>query len=239
MHDSSKQKTLIFLHGGPGFRDYLEPYFSELASDNIQCVFYNQLQADSVSIDDLVKQLDQYVDNSQTDIYLIGHSWGGSLATEYTLRFQDKLKGLILINTVLDKDQFVYYETYLKEQGLANLDKKQIFFPDNEMEEGEKLMNSSAWVGLCHKSFESIYNGYLKHFDLLTKLGEIKIPILNIWSDKDLRCPRVIGASFKSYNQDIIEFEIKGSGHFPFILEHNKQEIYNHILDLVLSTCST
>ena len=35
---------------------------------------------------------------NKDNFYLLGHSWGGILAMEYALKYQDNLKGLIISN---------------------------------------------------------------------------------------------------------------------------------------------
>jgi len=35
---------------------------------------------------------------SKDNLYLLGQSWGGILAVEYALKYQDNLKGLIISN---------------------------------------------------------------------------------------------------------------------------------------------
>ena len=43
--------TIIFLHGGPGFKDYLKPYFNPLDSE-FKCVFYDQKRGSEVGIEE-------------------------------------------------------------------------------------------------------------------------------------------------------------------------------------------
>lgn len=47
--------TIIFIHGGPGFKDYLKPYFNELENE-FKCIFYNQKRGSKVRIEDLINE---------------------------------------------------------------------------------------------------------------------------------------------------------------------------------------
>ena len=44
-----------------------------------------------------------------TNFILLGHSWGGILATEYALKYQDNLKGLIISNMVASIPEYMKY----------------------------------------------------------------------------------------------------------------------------------
>lgn len=46
--------NLIFLHGGPGFKDYLKDYFVELSND-FECIFYDQSRGNTVGIGEAYK----------------------------------------------------------------------------------------------------------------------------------------------------------------------------------------
>ena len=43
------------------------------------------------------------------NFYLLGHSWGGILATEYALKYQEQLKGLIISNMMSSMTAYVEY----------------------------------------------------------------------------------------------------------------------------------
>ena len=49
---------------------------------------------------DEVEQVRQALGLDRNNFYLLGHSWGGILATEYALKYQQHLKGLIISNMV-------------------------------------------------------------------------------------------------------------------------------------------
>ncbi len=101
---------LLALHGGPGFpHDYLEP-LERLAQAGRAVVFYDQLdcgRSDGPE-DPSLWRLDVFLEELATvrrelglrRLYLLGHSWGGMLALEYTLTRPDGLVGLVLASTI-------------------------------------------------------------------------------------------------------------------------------------------
>jgi len=108
--NNPKEKVLI-LHGGPGFtHEYLEAVDSYLPGAGIEYYHYDQLgsflsdQPDDMDLwqiprfVDEVEQVRVALGRDKDNFYLYGHSWGGILAMEYALKYQQHLKGLIISN---------------------------------------------------------------------------------------------------------------------------------------------
>ena len=102
---------VLLLHGGPGFtHEYLEAFDSYFPSAEIEYYYYDQLgsyysdQPDDPELWELprfveeVEQVRQGLGLSQDNFYLYGQSWGGLLAIEYALKYQQNIKGLIISN---------------------------------------------------------------------------------------------------------------------------------------------
>ena len=102
---------LLILHGGPGAtHEYLEGFDSFLPGAGVEYYHYDQLgshysdQPDEPSlwtIDRFVDEVEQVrvaLGLSADNFYLLGQSWGGILAIEYALRYQQHLKGLVVSN---------------------------------------------------------------------------------------------------------------------------------------------
>jgi proline-specific peptidase len=106
------KRTLVLLHGGPGGgRLYLSP-LERLAGPDRRVVTYDQLGCgESDRPDDpSLWRADRFVDELETlrahlgldGIDLYGHSWGGMLATDYALGYQQRLRSLVLASTIAD-----------------------------------------------------------------------------------------------------------------------------------------
>jgi proline iminopeptidase len=102
---------LLLLHGGPGAtHEYLEACDSYLPGAGVEYYYYDQLgsgfsdQPDEPSLWELdrfvdeVEQVRQGLGLDSGSFVLYGQSWGGILATEYALRYQRHLRGLVISN---------------------------------------------------------------------------------------------------------------------------------------------
>ena len=105
---------VLLLHGGPGgTHEAFEAFDSFLPADGIEYYYYDQLgsyysdQPDDMtpflSIDHYVEEVEQVrvaLGLDRDDFFLLGHSWGGILAIEYALKYQQHLKGMVVSNMV-------------------------------------------------------------------------------------------------------------------------------------------
>jgi proline iminopeptidase len=102
---------LLLLHGGPGAtHEYFEPCDSYLPAAGIEYIYYDQLgsfysdkpdEPDLWEIDRFVDELEQVriaLGLDAGNFFLLGHSWGGVLAIEYALRYQQHIKGMVISN---------------------------------------------------------------------------------------------------------------------------------------------
>ena len=121
---------LLLLHGGPGAtHEYFEALEHALGAEGIELIYYDQLgsaysdQPKDASLwtverfVDEVEQVRQALGLTKDDFYLLGHSWGGILATEYALAHPDALKGLVVSNMMMSiPDYNRYAEDVLAKQ---------------------------------------------------------------------------------------------------------------------------
>jgi proline iminopeptidase len=102
---------VLLLHGGPGLtHEYFEAFDSYFPAAGIEYYYYDQLgsaysdQPDAPELWDTarfveeVEQVRQALKLDRSNLFLLGHSWGGLLATDYALKYQQNLKGLIISN---------------------------------------------------------------------------------------------------------------------------------------------
>ncbi|MDB2447158.1 alpha/beta hydrolase [bacterium] len=227
-------KRIIFLHGGPGFTDYLKPYFGNQFEDH-HCVFYDQKQSESLTVDDLVGQLDEIIETQRepSETVLLGHSWGGVLATVYAQRHPNKIKGLILMSTGLNSTQWSLYNKELDDASKADISREELFFTSSEMNAGKAMFELECWEGFSEESFDAIHDSYLAEYDLLKSLENLKMPILNVFGENDLRFSKNVTTTFKTYNKDILDLEIKDAGHFPYLLPDNRAIIVANIKEFL------
>lgn len=113
---------VLLLAGGPGFpHDYLEAFESYFPAEGIEFYYYDELgngysdkPGDSsrytipAAVEE-VEQVRQALHLDKENMYLFGHSWGGILAMEYALKYQQHLKGLIISNMSSSAQEFNRY----------------------------------------------------------------------------------------------------------------------------------
>jgi proline iminopeptidase len=118
---------LLLLHGGPGAtHEYFECFENFLPKEGIEFIYYDQLDSyysDQPNDSSLwttdrcveeVEQVRQALGLNANNFYLLGHSWGGILAMEYALKYQDRLKGLIVSNMMASIPEYEKYNGVLR-----------------------------------------------------------------------------------------------------------------------------
>ncbi len=125
---------VLLLHGGPGItHEYLEVFDSYFPGAGIEYYYYDQLgsaYSDNPGLPELIS-LPRFVDEveqvrlalglNKTNFYLYGHSWGGLLAIEYALKYQQNLKGLIISNMM---SSVPAYNAYAENVIMPAMDRK-------------------------------------------------------------------------------------------------------------------
>ena len=119
--NNPKTKVLL-LHGGPGAtHEYFEAADSYFPDAEVEYYYYDQLGSGNSDNpeDPSLWETERFVEEVEqvrialgldaTNFILLGHSWGGILATEYALKYQDNLKGLIISNMVASIPEYMKY----------------------------------------------------------------------------------------------------------------------------------
>ena len=123
---------VLLLHGGPGVtHEYYEAFDSYFPAAGIEYYYYDQLgsaysdQPDEPELWEIprfveeVEQVRQALGLGHNDFYLLGQSWGGILAIEYALKYQQHLKGLIISNMMAS---IPAYNEYARETLMPAMD---------------------------------------------------------------------------------------------------------------------
>ena len=230
-HNPSKR--LLLLHGGPGMtHEYFKSFDTWFADSDIEYIYYDQLGSyHSDNPADLsLWTIERFVDEVEQvrialglgpdDFFLLGHSWGGILATEYALAHQDALKGLVISNMMAD---CVAYQAYADEVLGPAMDPKVLkrikeleAAGEYESEEYENLLGPHYEAHVLRKPMASwptcvldslghvnkemyVYmqgpsefgiSGTLAKWNRFEDLGKIEVPTLVIGAQHDTMDPR-------------------------------------------------
>jgi len=221
---------LLLLHGGPGgTHEAFESFESFMPKEGIEIIEYDQLESyysDKPNDSSLwttehfveeVEQVRKALNLTKDNFYLLGHSWGGILALEYALKYQDNIKGLIISNMMASIPEYEKYNGVLRSKmrktlvdSLMNYEAKGQFKDTTY----QRLVLSEYYAQhLCrlpelpdplvrmfsHLS-EGIYvsmqgpsefktAGRLLHWDRSKDLSKIKVPTLTIGGEFDTMDP--------------------------------------------------
>lgn len=124
---------VLLVHGGPGFPHvYLEAMESFLPQAGIEMYYYDQLGVgysdvpDDPSLWTLPRYLTEVEEVRQAlgldHFVLYGHSWGGILAMEYALKYQQHLRGLVISNMTASMPSYLKRTAALNEKLLPPAD---------------------------------------------------------------------------------------------------------------------
>jgi len=113
---------VLLLHGGPGMtHEIYECFDGYFPQEGIEYYYYDQLgsyYSDQPNDKSLwkterfveeVEQVRKALGLNSDNFYLFGQSWGGILAMEYALKYQENLKGLIVSNMVPSIPDYMKY----------------------------------------------------------------------------------------------------------------------------------
>lgn len=113
---------VLLLHGGPGgTHEEFGNFEGYLPNEEIEYIYYDQLDSyysdkpnDSTlwTTEHFVEEVEQVrkaLNLNKDNFYLLGQSWGGILAMEYALKYQDNLKGLIISNMMASAPAYTKY----------------------------------------------------------------------------------------------------------------------------------
>ena len=225
---------VLLLHGGPAFtHQYMEVFESFFPREGFEFYEYDQLgcgNSDKPTDTTLwvldrfveeVEQVRQAIGADSTNFYILGNSWGGVLGMQYALKYQDKMKSLIVANMMASAPE---YGKYAQEVLAKQMDPKVLAelraieakgdFNDPRYDEllfphfyREHVCRLNPWPEPVMRSLSSfnktIYvmmqgpsefgiRGNLTNWDIKDRLKEIRIPTLMIGAKHDTMDPKAM-----------------------------------------------
>lgn len=219
---------VLTLHGGPGCtHEYFECFEDFFPKDQFQIIYYDQLgshysdKPEDTSLWTVERFLEEVEQVRQAlgleDFYLYGQSWGGLLAIEYSLKYQQHLKGVILSNITGSVESYITYLNHLRSklpQSVQNSlksyeDKENFLNPEYEkimFEEvySRHLCRTTPWPESLSRMFshlntqvyqtiqgpnEFVVTGNFKDWNRWDDLSKITIPTLIISGRHDTMSP--------------------------------------------------
>jgi len=221
---------VLLLHGGPGStHEAYESFESFFPQEGFEFYEYDQLgsyYSDQPKDSSLwtterfveeVEQVRKALGMNKDNFYLLGASWGGILAMEYALKYQDNLKGLIISNMMSSSPAYDKYSEVLAAQmpkavvdtvkamearGANNDPKYMELLVPNFYK--HHLCRLDVWPVAVNMAFQHInpdvyvlmqgpsefgISGRLENWDISNRLKEIRVPTLTIGATYDTMDP--------------------------------------------------
>jgi len=231
--NNPKIKVLL-LHGGPAMtHEYMECFETFFQREGFEFYEYDQLGSyysdqpkDSSlwTIDrfvDEVEQVRKAINADKDNFYVIGNSWGGILAMEYALKYQQNMKGLLVSNMMASAPEYGKYadEVLAKQmkpevlKEIRDLEAKKDFENPRYMElllpnfYKEHLCRLDEWPDGLNRASKHVngeiyalmqgpsefgISGRLAKWDIKNRLHEITIPTLMIGAKYDTMDPKAM-----------------------------------------------
>ncbi len=228
---NSDRIKILTLHGGPAAtHEYMECFESFFPKEGFEFYEYDQLgsyYSDQPRDSSLwtterfveeVEQVRKALALDKNNFYLLGNSWGGILAMEYALKYQDNLKGLIICNMMASSPDYdKYADDVLAKQmdpkvldTIRMLEAKGDFQNPKYMEllmpnfYTKHLCRLAEWPDPVNRSFKHINSeiyvmmqgpsefgigGRLSNWDVKGRLKEIIVPTLTVGAKHDTMDP--------------------------------------------------
>lgn len=196
---------LLVLHGGPGSAHDALAGLGALSEQGRRVVFYDQLGSgesdrpdDSAlwTVETFVAQLQSVRDGLGLDeMHLLGSSWGGMLALEYALTQPKGLASLVLNSTPTSAPRWAAETAELA----AGIDEKEFrrrhiirLDPEPEVLARAKAKFGKQVYETMWGPNEFTVTGTLKDWDVIGRLGEIRVPTLITSGRHDECTPRLV-----------------------------------------------
>jgi proline iminopeptidase len=222
---------ILLLHGGPAMtHEYMECFESFFPKEGFEFYEYDQLgsyYSDQPKDSSLwtterfveeVEQVRQAIGADSTNFYILGNSWGGILAMEYALKYQQHMKGLLVANMMASATDYGKYaqEVLAKQMDssvlaeIRTIEAKKDFSNPRYMElllpnfYKRHLCRLEEWPDGFNRAMKHIngeiytmmqgpsefgVGGRLANWDIKARLKEIKVPTLMIGAKHDTMDP--------------------------------------------------
>ncbi len=227
---------ILLLHGGPAMtHEYMECFETFFQREGFEFYEYDQLgsyysdQPKDSSLwtiprfVDEVEQVRKAIGADSSNFYVLGNSWGGILAMEYALKYQQHLKGLLVANMVASAPDYGKYadEVLAKQMNpealkeIRALEAKKDFANPRYMEllipeyYAQHICRLKEWPDALNRSLKhanaEVYtlmqgpsefgiSGRLANWDIKARLKEIRVPTLMVGAKYDTMDPEAMKA---------------------------------------------
>ncbi len=268
--EQSKEKVpIICLHGGPGCSHHHMLILQNMAVNN-PVIFYDQSGCGNSKMKDnsftdwdfdyYVQELAMLIDTlGYEKCYLLGTSWGSTLALRYTIEYQENIQGLFLTSPMFKADDWVndckglaksisidFYENMLKHESERTFDTveyreiEDVFYNHffcrmstmpQDLIDSLNVFNFDIYQAMWGPS-EMISTGNLQHTNLVPMLQQLTVPTLLMCGKYDMATPERM-AEYIELIKDGQLYVFEKSAHVPFLEE---SKLYQDVVSNFIKT---
>ena len=225
---------ILLLHGGPAMtHEYMECFETFFQRQGFEFYEYDQLgsyysdqpkDSSLYTTERFVEEVEQVrlaIGADPSNFYLLGNSWGGILAMEYALKYQQHLKGLLISNMMASAPEYGRYANEVlapqmkpevlqeirgieAKKAFANPRYAELLLPHfyhehicrladwpDGFKRSMKHVNSEVYTMMQGPSEFGI-SGRLAAWDIKNRLSEISVPTLMIGAKFDTMDPKAM-----------------------------------------------
>lgn len=174
------------------------------------------------SLDDYVEwvnELSNIIPELKTGFYLLGNSFGGAVATKFSIKYPQKVKQLFLVAAACIRKR-TFKITFL--EGVSKIIKIFSFLPFYDL--GKRAFYKYVVGSYDYLKADQVMKETFKKTteDLSQKLLFVRVPTVIIWGDKDESTPLYQGEIIHKRIENSKMIIIEGGDHY---LQHKMPEI--------------
>ena len=173
---------------------------------------------------------------------LVGHSKGGAVAIEYSLKHPEKVAALVLVSAFAKGSHLPVVDEDEERATLGDLVKREEYYNSSLGEElREKRPDIFRWAiheGLKMPTYAALAcaRGFRRHWDASKEVNRISVPTLLVWGDRDFLTPLEPTQNYLLQKISGSKLAIiEGARHVPML---NDPQKFNSILHDFLLDCS-
>ena len=231
---SNAKIKILLLHGGPAMtHEYMECFETFFLREGFEFYEYDQLGSyysdqpkdstlwTTARFVEEVEQVRKAIGADNTNFYLLGNSWGGILAMEYALKYQQNLKGLVISNMMASAPEYGKYADSVLAmqmnadilQEIKKIEESNDFNNPRYMElllphfYKEHICRLKVWPDGLNRAMKHVngeiytmmqgpsefgISGRLANWDIKSRLKEIQTPTLMIGAKYDTMDPKAM-----------------------------------------------
>lgn len=237
MHYSSiingKKSNLVFLHGWGGCWQSWYPILEKVKNEfNLYAIDLPGFGQEPIQIP---YHLDNYVDfvidfitkNKIKNPILIGHSFGGAIASKIAINQPKLITKIILVDAAP-----IRYDLTLKQKTISSIVKPiktilslpfidRIYQPTKKLLYKSLKLENSGYADLTNPILKKTFTNVIRE-DLSSILPKIKIPTLIIWGEKDIDTPLSAGQKVHQLINRSQFIIYPKSSHFAYLEKPNE-----------------